>query len=90
MSGERMFTTARLHVRSEPNTASRSLRVLQAGTPVSALERSQEWARISDGWVSLRYLASENGGVTARREVPLGTTMKRESEPIGGRESGLW
>lgn len=72
--------TAELNVRGGPGTEYESLGTVSSGAKVTVHEIRNEWCRIDEGWISLRYVQLDSAGAEAA-DVLFGITVS-DSLPL--------
>ena len=68
-----------LSLRQGPGTGYARIRYLANGTRVNVLEQKDGWGRISDGWISMTYVALDQSGSTSTPETTPPATTAPES-----------
>ena len=68
-----------LSLRQGPGTGYARIRYLANGTKVNILEQKDGWGRISDGWISMTYVALDQSGTTSAPETTQPETTAPET-----------
>ena len=82
---EALYVTAKVNIRSIPNTSGPVIGSLSAGASVEAGESQGSWRRVwlngQEGWVASRYLSAQPPPVTAPVREPNRMVARLAAEP---------
>lgn len=77
-----IVTANELNVRSSASTSGERIKSLSKGTRVEILEKSGDWGRISDGWISLNYVYQDGTkGTNTAKGIITGSGLNIRSGP---------
>lgn len=76
--------TAELNVRGGPGTEYESVGTVSSGTKVTVHEIQNEWCRIDEGWISLRYVQLDSAVSEAAADALSGITISDSLSLYGG------
>lgn len=83
-----IVTANELNVRSTASTDGTRVKSLTKGTRVEILEKSGDWGRIKDGWISLNYVYQDGAkGTNTAKGIITGSKLNIRSGPGTGYDS---